>query len=84
MLRCVKQQLSTLTEATKSLKKEKAIFIITDRTDMQNICGYIAFVSSSRDSYSELVKKYQSLKGVEAMLIGSYEDGGAVGVQYLS
>ncbi len=68
-------------EATNSLKREKAIFVITDMNDYVNIMGYICYISKNEDTYDELINKYHKLgkEGKQVMLIGSYESGGCYG-----
>ena len=78
------RQLISLEDARKTLKKSKAIFIIDQETDMQDIKGHIVYVSQSIDTYDELIRQFNEHKmnSERAMVIGSYENGGAVGVQY--
>ena len=73
------------TNTTNSLKREKAIFVITDMNDYVNIKGYICYISNNEDTYDELIDEYHKLgkEGKQVMLIGSYEDGGVTGVQYI-
>ena len=59
-------------------------YIITDFSDLQNIEGYLYCVSDSADSFKEICKINYDLsgKGRKSILLGSYNNGGAVGVQY--
>ena len=59
-------------------------YIITDFSDLQNIEEYLYCVSDSEDSFKEIYKvNYDLTKaGRESILLGSYGNGGAVGVQY--
>ena len=59
-------------------------YIITDYGDLQNPNGFLYCVSSSSDSFDEITRKmYEMTKtGIQCMLLGSYNNGGAVGVQY--
>ena len=77
----VDKNVVSIEDAMKSIRGCKAIFIITDLNDNVDIKGYIFYISRSEDTYSELIEKYQGLTE-KAMLIGSYESGGSVGVQY--
>ena len=76
----------TLTEAEKNIKKKKALFVLETNSleDINNLEGRITYVSNSRDSFPELLKEYHKEKrnNHQAVVIGSYEDGGAIGVQY--
>ncbi|MBQ7558090.1 MAG: hypothetical protein IJT00_08500 [Lachnospiraceae bacterium] len=74
----------SLSEARKEIPKMKALFVIQDMTDMSNIQGYITYISESENSYDELINELNKLrkKNMNAMVIGSYENGGAIGVQY--
>ena len=76
-----KHNIISVIDATKSIKGCKAIFIITDMNDMINIMGYIDYISKSEATYDDMIERYHSLDK-KAMLIGSYADGGDVGVQY--
>ncbi len=66
------------------IPKMKAIFVIQDMSDLSDIQGYISYISEAEDSYDDLIKEYRNFKrqNQQAMVIGSYENGGAVGVQY--
>ena len=59
-------------------------YILTDYTDLQDIRGHLFCVSKSRDSFRDIAKiNYElSQKGVKSILMGSYNNGGAIGVQY--
>ncbi len=72
-------------EATDLLRREKAIFVITDMNDYVNIMGYICYISKNENTYDKLIDKYHKLgnDGKQVMLIGSYESGGVTGVQYI-
>ena len=74
----------TLEAARKEIPKMKALFVIQDMSDMSNISGYILYISESESSYDELIRELNKIKkeNVNAMIIGSYENGGAIGVQY--
>ena len=70
------QQIS-LEDARKSLKKEKAVFIIDkELEDKQTIIGHIVYISKSQDTYDELIKQFteHKMKSERAMVIGSYEN----------
>lgn len=62
----------------------KAVFVVTDMSDMSEIQGCVCAISSDSDSYSELCEFNNKLKseGIQTIIIGSYENGGSIGVQY--
>ena len=74
----------SLEMARKRIPRKKALFIVTDMSDMSNIQGYISYISESENSYDELVEALHRERNSDqmAMIIGSYENGGAIGVQY--
>ena len=74
----------TVEDATNSLKNKKAVFVITNLNDMVNIMGYIEYISDTEETYDKMVDIYRKISqsGRQAMLIGSYGNGGAIGVQY--
>ena len=78
------KQIVLLDVARAECPKTKKLFIITDMSDIANIQGYIFAVSMNDSSFGELLdidKKIQK-DGHQTILIGSYENGGAIGVQY--
>ena len=74
----------SLESARKEIPKMKALFVIQDMSDMSNIQGYISYISESESSYDELIRELNKVRrdNINAMVIGSYENGGAIGVQY--
>ena len=85
MLRKInKPNIITLNEARKQYPQSKLIFIVEDMSDMSNIKGIVFMVSDSDESYDELCEEEEKLlrDGKQTMIVGSYENGGAVGVQY--
>ncbi len=78
------KKIISLNHARSQIPKMKAVFIVKDMSDMSDIKGYISFISDSKDSYSALIHEYHKMQSqhVLAMVIGSYENGGAIGVQY--
>lgn len=74
----------SLNTARTRYPKSKLIFIITDMSDMSDIKGNVFMVSDSDDSFDELCLEDQKLreKGLQTVISGSYENGGAIGVQY--
>ena len=79
------KKVMSITEAQDMLDHKKALFIIEPPIDLSGLRGYIAYVSPSSETLSELVAKYHNAQrnNMNAILIGSYEDGGAIGVQYI-
>ena len=59
-------------------------YILINFDDIQNPIGNLYCVSTSDDSYKELCEVADSFteRGVPCMLSGSYNNGGAFGVQY--
>ena len=84
MLKSVKKNVTSLDDARKNIPKMKALFVVNDMSDMSNIQGYISYISDDEDSYNELIQELHRVKrdNKQAMIIGSYENGGAIGVQY--
>lgn len=78
------RKIISLNVARTQIPKKKAVFVIQDMSDMSDIQGYISFISDGADSYHALIDEYNKVKkqSQQAMVIGSYENGGAVGVQY--
>lgn len=82
-INAVDNRIISLDDARSGLSRQKGVFVVEDMSDLANIRGYIAFVSSSSDTYNELIRVFNEYKKhQQAMIIGSYENGGAVGVQY--
>ena len=75
---------TSLNAARTQIPKKKAVFVIQDMSDLSDIKGYISFISDGADSYHALIEEYNKAReqSQQAMVIGSYENGGAVGVQY--
>ncbi|MBR5420433.1 MAG: hypothetical protein IK115_04725 [Lachnospiraceae bacterium] len=59
-------------------------YILLDFGDLQEPEGYLDSVSESADSFDEISERaYQySRQGVKCILLGSYNNGGGIGVQY--
>ena len=84
MLRNGENTIISLNDARKRIPKMKALFVVNDMSDMSNIQGYISYISDNEDSYNDLINELYKVKrdNKQAMIIGSYENGGAIGVQY--
>ena len=85
MLRSVEERrIVTLDDARAELPRTKKLFIITDMADISNVKGYIRAVSEDSSSFAELLKLDRAMQkeGLQTMLVGSYENGGGIGVQY--
>ena len=69
-----------------SIEKEykNCNFIITYYTNLENPSGYLYCVSTSDDSYNEICKIANDFakKNIPSILMGSYNNGGSLGVQY--
>ncbi len=78
------RQILSLHSARESYPKSKIIFVITDMSDMSDIKGRVVMVSDSDDSFDELCTEDRALRnqGMQTIIAGSYENGGAIGVQY--
>lgn len=74
----------SLNAARNQYPKSKVLFLISDMSDMSDIQGTIFMVSEDNSSFSELCDENDRLKeqGKQTIIIGSYENGGGVGVQY--
>ena len=85
MLKTVKdKKVLSLDEARAQYPRSKIIFVITDMSDMSDIKGNVFMVSDNDESFEDLCTEDLKLrnKGVQTVIAGSYENGGAVGVQY--
>ena len=76
--------LKTDTEIRKLYKDCKYVYIIESYDKAVDDEGYLYCVSTSDDSYKELIHERDRLEdeGKICVLRGSYNNGGAVGVQY--
>lgn len=76
--------LKTDTEIRELYKDCKYVYIIDSYDKVVDDEGYLYCVSTSDDSYMELIHKRDWLEdnGKICVLGGSYNNGGAVGVQY--
>ncbi len=74
----------SLNAARNQYPKSKVLFLISDMSDMSDIQGTIFMVSEDNSSFSELCDENDRLKeqGKQTIIIGSYENGGGIGVQY--
>ena len=74
----------SISSARMRIPKKKALFVVSDMSNMSDIKGYISCISDSADSYDALIEEYNHTKKEkkQAVIIGSYENGGAIGVQY--
>ena len=74
----------SLNSAREQYPKSKILFLITDMSDMSDIQGTVFMVSEDNTSFNELCDENDKLKeqGKRTIIIGSYENGGGIGVQY--
>ena len=70
--------------ARSKYRRCKVLFIITDMSDMSDIQGYVFMVSRGNSTFKDLRNENAKLKhdGFQTIILGSYENGGAIGVQY--
>ena len=78
--------LKILDEKTKRTPKDiesqypNCKYVLTHVTDLENVSGYLYCVSSDRGSLLDACKIAEDREG--SIVMGSYNDGGAIGVQY--
>ena len=74
----------SINSAREQYPKSKILFLITDMSDMSDIQGTVFMVSDDNTSFNELCDENDKLKeqGRRTIIIGSYENGGGIGVQY--
>ena len=74
----------SINSAREQYPKSKILFLITDMSDMSDIQGTVFMVSEDNTSFNELCDENDKLKeqGNRTIIIGSYENGGGIGVQY--
>ncbi len=77
-------QVLALGTARLKYPKAKFLFVIKDMSNMSDIKGSIFVISESDDSFDELCYEDEKLRsqGIQTIIAGSYENGGAIGVQY--
>ena len=64
--------------------RSKVLFIVTDMSNMSDIKGYVFMVSRGSSTFEDLCDEDDKLQeeGFQTIILGSYENGGAIGVQY--
>ena len=64
--------------------RSKILFIVTDMSNISDIQGYIFMVSNSSSTFEDLCNEDTRLQreGFKTIILGSYENGGGIGVQY--
>ena len=74
----------SINSAREQYPKSKILFLITDMSDMSDIQGTVFMVSEDNTSFNELCHENDKLKeqGKRTIIIGSYENGSGIGVQY--
>ena len=74
----------SLGAARAQFPKSKLIFVITDMSNISDIKGIVFMVSDDDASFDELCREDAKLRkqGKQTIIAGSYENGGAIGVQY--
>ena len=74
----------SVNDARAKYPRSKVLFVITDMSNMSDIKGYIFMVSRGSSTYDALCDEGEKLQnnGLQTIILGSYENGGAVGVQY--
>ncbi|MCM1038067.1 MAG: hypothetical protein NC434_02005 [Ruminococcus sp.] len=78
------KKLRTDTEIRKLYKDCKYLYIIDSYDKIVDDKGYLYCVSTSEDSFSQLYEMRDKLRDEGRLCVvgGSYNNGGAVGVQY--
>ena len=63
---------------------ETANILILDYGDIQDPIGYLYCISESKESFKEICEKADEFarNNIPCILVGSYNNGGAFGVQY--
>ncbi len=66
------------------LESVKAIVIVSNIEDLQNLRGYLYAVSKDRSSFDELCELSNDLRtrGTQNIIVGMYDGGVAIGVQH--
>ena len=85
MLKILEEKvLKTNDEMEKQYKDCKYLYIIDSYDKLTDHNGYLYCVSTSDDSFDQLIDEREKLRlrGKLCVLGGSYNNGGAVGVQY--
>ena len=76
----------SVTKTPEAIEKEypNSKYILLNYGDIQNPRGNLYCVSTSSDSYRQICEAADefSSRGIPCMLAGSYNNGGAFGVQY--
>ena len=77
-------QVLSLNMAREQYPKSKVLFLVSDMSDMSDIKGSVFMVSEDDTSFNELCDENDKLRnqGKQTIIIGSYENGGGIGVQY--
>ena len=80
-----RKKVISIIDARQEIEGNKAIFVITDENDMVNLKGYIDYISKDRTTYNTMLDRFHQLgdMGIDAMLIGNYENGGDFHVKYI-
>lgn len=78
------KRIISLDMARNEYPKTKKIFVITDMSNFADIKGYLYMISEDNNSFQDLCSENLKLcdEGIQTIIIGSYENGGAIGVQY--
>ena len=78
------KEIQSLGTARAQYPKSKIIFVVSDMSDMSDLKGSVFMVSDDDESFDELCIEDRKLRdqGFLTIIAGSYENGGAIGVQY--
>lgn len=84
MLKILDEKVVRTDEEIEELYKNCKYLYIIDGLDMLKEKGYLYCVSTSNDSYKDLYRERDRLRdeGKLCVVGGSYNNGGAIGVQY--
>ena len=74
----------SLNIAREQYPKSKVLFLISDMSNMSDIKGTVFMISEDGTSFNALCDENDRLReqGKQTIIIGSYENGGGIGVQY--
>ena len=74
----------SLNIARERYPKSKILFLISDMSNMSDIKGTVFMISEDGTSFNALCDENDRLReqGKQTIIIGSYENGGGIGVQY--
>lgn len=80
------KKMISFAQAQSKFVNSKAILVLEKNYDMNNLKGYVYAISLADDSFQELCEESEKLRknGCQNMIVGTYSNGGVVGVQYIN